>query len=283
MRRDRTNGRAARGILTAFLAAGLAAAGACSSSSTGAGSTTSGSSGQGGASTSGGPSSTSDASVTVGVGSGGAGGGCNPACAKGLTCVGGVCAGLIDFETIPGGAPMDGLTIDTQFKALYGVSFGFDKDGDGKPDPGASPVLAKVGDPETAFSYDAKGVGDTAAPGQDIGSYFLTDDGVVGPPPSPLIISYTTPVAAAYGQIIDIDGMEGWTIETRDASDKVLDAVVLNAGDPGTGDGIATPFSFKHASADIASLRLRYTGMAVSAVGLAFDNFSPTTDALIPK
>jgi hypothetical protein len=105
--------------------------------------------------------------------------------------------------------------------------------------------------------------------------FFLTDDGVISGPPAPLIITYASPVDAAYGQIIDIDGQEGWTVDARDAKDVVLTSVVLNAGDPGTGDGVATPFSFKRATADIYSIRLRYTGASVGAVGLAFDNFSP--------
>jgi hypothetical protein len=161
---------------------------------------------------------------------------------------GATCSTVVDFETIPGGAPADGLSINTQLQVTNGVSFGLDKDLDGKPDPGASPVLAQVGDPATAFQYDQGGVGDTAAPGQKLGMFFLTDDGVISGPPAPLIITYASPVDAAYGQIIDIDGQEGWTLDARDAKDVVLDSVALN------------------------------TGASVGGVGLAFDNFSPACD-----
>lgn len=181
------------------------------------------------------------------------------------------CTSLIDFETIPGATPSEGLPINTQFRAAFGVTFALEN--------GNSPVLAKVGDPATAFSNDTLGVGDTAAPGQDIGSFFLTDDGMISGPPSALIITYQAPVAAAYAQIVDIDGEEAWVVEARDGSGAVIDSVKLAAGDPGTGDGIASPVSFKHAVADISSIRLRYTGSGAS-VGLAFDNFSPVCATL---
>lgn len=215
--------------------------------------------------------------VTIDMGGGGA---CGGACPKGQFCVNGSCEPPIDFETLPGGAPADGLSINAQFEATWGVTFGLDKDGDGKPDPGVSPVLAQVGDPTTAFNRDT-GAGDTPVAGNNNGSYFLTDDGVVADPPAPLIITYASPVAAAYGEILDIDGAEGWTVDTRDASDKVIDSVVMNAGDPGTGDGAITSFSFSHATADIYSIRLRYTGTDTT-VGLAFDNFSPTASTPTP-
>ncbi len=230
------------------------------SSAAGTGGSTGGSGGNGGSSNAG------TTNVTIGSGSGGGGGNGDP------------CTQLIDFETVPGSAPGDGKAIGAEFQDLYGVSFGLDKDDDGKPDPGALPVMAKVGNPATAFVHDKTGVGDEGEPGQKIGSYFLTDDGVVAGPPAPLVISYTTAVADAYGQIIDIDGSEGWTIESRAANGMVLGSVVIKAGDAGTGDGIATPFSFHHPSADIRSIRLRYTGAASGGVGLAFDNFSPACD-----
>lgn len=269
----------------AFGASVILAAAACGSS-TSAGGAGTGGAGAGSSTSSSGAGGAGGNGFTLGTGGGGgSSGACNPACAAGLDCVNGACVGIIDFETLPGGAPLDGLAIDTQFKASYGVTFGLDKDLDGKPDPGVSPVLAKVGDPATAYSYDTGGVGDTAAPGQpDIGMFFLTDDGVIGPPPSPLIITYSSPVAAAYGQILDVDGPEGWTVESRDANDAVLDSIVMKAGDPNTGDGVVTPFSFKHATADIHSLRLRYTGDPTDmSVGLAFDNFSPSSDVPPPK
>ena len=186
------------------------------------------------------------------------------------------CSELIDFETVPGAAPApaDGLAIDMQYRALHHVSFGLEA--------GPAPILAKVGNPATAFNNDEPGVGDTPAPGQKNGMFFLTDDGVVGDPPSPLVITYEQAVSGAYGEILDIDGAEEWTIDARDAKDVILESVVLTAGKPGTGDAIATPVSFKRNAADIRSLRIRYTG-ASGAVGLAFDNFSPACSAPVVK
>lgn len=184
------------------------------------------------------------------------------------------CNEVIDFETVPGAAPADGLPIDTQYRAQYHVSF--------RLEAGPTPILAKVGNPATAFYNDQPNLGDTPAPGQKNGMFFLTDDGVIGDPPSPLVITYEQAVSAAYGEILDIDGSEEWTIDARDVSGAVIDTVVLTAGKPGTGDAIATPFSFHHAADDIRSLRLRYTGTS-SPVGLAFDNFSPACSAPVVK
>lgn len=184
---------------------------------------------------------------------------------------------LIDFETVPGATVADGLAIDTQYRAQYHVSFRL-SGADAAP-----PILAQVGNPPTAFYNDQPNLGDTPAPGQHDGMFFLTDDGVIQDPPAPLVITYEEPVGAAYGEVLDIDGNEEWTVEARDANGNVLDSVVLTAGKPGTGDAIATPFSFQHATADIHSLRIRYTGEMGVAVGLAFDNFSPACSTPIVK
>jgi hypothetical protein len=174
------------------------------------------------------------------------------------------CLNIIDFETLPGGAPSEGAPISTQYGATFHVSFTLEN--------GTQPILAKVGDPTTAFERDT-GPGDTPL-GQSNGSFFLTDDGVVGPAPPPLLITYVTPTKAAYGEILDIDGDEGWTVEALDASDAGVATVVLDAGTQGTGDGVVTPFTFTRPTADIRAIRVRYTG-ASNVVGLAFDNFSP--------
>lgn len=182
-------------------------------------------------------------------------------------------AQFIDFETIPGGGPSDGLAINTQFQASLGVTFSLEG--------GGSPVLARVGSPRTAF----QGFGlddDQPAPGEDVGEYFLTDDGVVAGPPTPLLIRYSTPIAAASGVIIDIDGSEGFTIQARDALDAVIDSVVLTTSTPHTGNGLATPWAFDHMTADIFSIRVAYSGTQTGGVGLAFDNFDSGAP-LIPE
>jgi hypothetical protein len=185
------------------------------------------------------------------------------------------CSLVVDFEAVPGGAPSDGLAITDQYAADYGVTFGLDADGDGIADPGKAPVLAMVGDPATAFAYEQGGVGDTAAPGQHLGSFFLTDDGLVGGPHAALVVSYSYLVSAAYGELVDVDGDEAWTIEARGLSGKVLESIVIHAGDPGTGDGVARAWSFARNDFDVRWLVVRYTGGANSDGGLALDRFSP--------
>ena len=39
-------------------------------------------------------------------------------------------ADIIDFETVPGGTPSDGLAIHDQYQDNFGVIFGLDTDGD---------------------------------------------------------------------------------------------------------------------------------------------------------
>ena len=173
---------------------------------------------------------------------------------------------IIDFETIPGvGVPSEGLEINNQFEPSDGVVFSLEG--------GGSPLIAEVGAPQTAFQGPG-GTADTPAGGQGVGNFFLTDDGNVNTnSATPLIISYNPPTAAASGEILDIDGPETFTVEARDAGDSVISMITINAGDPGTGDGIATPWSFDLGSADISSIRISGT-RPDCCLGLAFDNFN---------
>jgi hypothetical protein len=179
---------------------------------------------------------------------------------------------LIDFENVPSiGVPSEGDPIGTQYEASEGVSFFLEG--------GGLPVIAKVGSPRTAFAGPPSNMGDdNPAPGTNVGSYFLTDDGVVGPIPPALIIAYSAPVSAASGVIVDIDGTEAWEIQARNASGAILETIRLSSGDAGTGDGRAKGWSFSRSAADIDSIRIVYVGQQ-SIVGLALDNFSPTTPA----
>ncbi|PCI09809.1 hypothetical protein COB72_05475 [bacterium] len=191
----------------------------------------------------------------------------------------------IDFETLPSGASTtDQQLISDEYEADFGVRFDL-------VDPVTlvsigSPQIAKVGAPQTAFV----GCGaDTPLDGQGVGTSFLTDDNSISNQAGTLLLTYTDPVAQAAGVILDVDGrntgaLEEWTIEALDATMSIIDSVVLVApggmsecgGANGFGDGRAAGFLFNHASADIHFIVLRYTGNA-SSIGLAFDNFTPTT------
>ncbi len=173
----------------------------------------------------------------------------------------------ITFESIPGaGLPQEGMQISTQFRESSGITFMLEG--------GGVPVIAQVGEPATAFRGRPSNDGaDNPAPGQNIGSFFLTDDGLLGVSATPLIVQYSPPTAAASGVILDIDARETFMIEARDENDLVLQQIMFAEGDPETGDGIATRWSFSRDNADIFSIR--FVGSKTSgAFGLEFDNFS---------
>lgn len=179
----------------------------------------------------------------------------------------------IDFEKVPGVAmPIDGMAISNQFQLAFGVQFSLEG--------GGFPVLAKVGAPLTAFSGPTGE--DGPATNQNVGSFFLTDDGQTGPAPPALVISYEVPVAAASGVILDIDsnpvlgGAERWRVEARGAGNILLTSILLTPTSFNGGDGKATPWSFNRAANDIYFVRVVYAGDKTNGIGLAFDNFSPS-------
>ncbi len=178
-------------------------------------------------------------------------------------------ASAIDFETIPGATPSEGLSISDQFLASEGVTFSLAN--------GASPVLAETGAPRTAFAGPPNDTGsDNPVGGQNIGSFFLTDDGVLSGLVSPaLIVTYSAPTSAASGVILDIDYDESFAISLYDAptGGTLLDTITIDAGDPGTGDGIASQWSFARGQADVFRLEFQGTRTAAGGFGLGFDNF----------
>ena len=181
-----------------------------------------------------------------------------------------VAQGLITFETIPGeGTPRDGMEISTQYRDTAGVTF--------RLDGGGFPQIAQVGAPTTAFAGPPNNsTPDQPAPGQNVGRFFLTDNGrPQGADTPPLIIQYDPPTAAASGVIIDIDLEESFRIEARGANGEVIEELLRPGGSPGTGDGIATSWSFERPSNDIHSIRfVGFRTIGNNGVGLAFDNFS---------
>ncbi len=198
-------------------------------------------------------------------------------------------AQVIDFETIPaGGATVDQQTISTEY-ATFGVTFTLLDPITGVPS--GFPLIAKAGLPQTAFEgcFGA----DTPLPTIGLGSSFLTDGtglGVQGD----LKIEYSSPVAQASGVILDIDcrigggaPCEQWTITAYDATDALLQTVILDGpvgptnpqcATPAAGPGDSEAFGWvvDVGTPQISSIILKHTGEA-SNVGLAFDNFSVST------
>ena len=100
----------------------------------------------------------------------------------------------ITFETIPDGAPADGLSIGDQFLSTEGVTFRLGNV--------TLPKLAQVGPPLTAFDGGEFGP-DTPAPGQNVGQFFLVGDPAVGL--LPLTMGFASPVNSVSGVILDIN------------------------------------------------------------------------------
>lgn len=183
-----------------------------------------------------------------------------------------VSADVIDFETVPGaGAPFEGLVVSDQYAASQGVTFSLQG--------GGAPVIAEVGPPTTAFQGPPNHTGsDNPVPGQGIGQFFLTDDGMtVGIDPLPLVVDYDPPASEASGVILDMDVDESFSIEAFDVTGVPLTVILIQSGDPMTGDGIATPWNLVRPGPDIA--RLVFTGdrSTPGFFGLGFDNFDART------
>jgi hypothetical protein len=181
-------------------------------------------------------------------------------------------AQIIDFEKMPDGSlPTEGMVISNQFQQLYGVSFAFTN--------GAYPCIAVKDGTNTIAFYGppSSSKKNHPAANQNVGQFFLTDDGRArgnGSPPPPLVITYATPVSAASGVILDVDLQESWKLEARNAQTQVLATVILDntAATPNRGDGRACPWAFTNEG--ITSIVISYTG-SDGGPGLAFDNFSP--------
>lgn len=190
-------------------------------------------------------------------------------------------AATIDFESIPGSTPADKLTIQNQFASSFGVTFSLSN--------GGYPTLEAVGSVDTGngFLNQSLNLYDAAAPTFEaaLGNFYLrigTGTFIEGAIPS-LVISYSTPVAAASAQIWDIDGYgaaERWQVDALSSSGTVIDSAISPIGTTGalSLDGKPWTWSFDHgASADISTIRVTYVGTP-GPVGFAFDNLSPVPE-----
>jgi hypothetical protein len=173
----------------------------------------------------------------------------------------------IDFESLAGVQLTEGMQIHKQFFNEYGVTFELEN--------GSIPVLAKVGFPTVAFSSNLGG--DTPMPDQNIGNFFITDDGLVSNLTAiPLIVRFNNPVDSVSAVVMDMDFDEVFTVDARDINDVPIFTKTIKSGDPGTGDGIATTFGFNldGCSGAIYSLRFEGKRKVSGGFGFAMDNFS---------
>lgn len=174
-------------------------------------------------------------------------------------------AAVLNFETINGAVPIEGMSISNQFQAQFGISF--------RRTDGGFPAIAKKGAPQVAFNvinvnpstYDTLHPSDPRA--NDFGDFFLSDDAGQGLS-HVIIMDFNTRVAMVSGYVFDLDA-GGQVIFTAysDGGTNVVGQIVLNAGDPQTGEGRSTPWSFNHITNDIQQIRIS----GDSTVG--FDNF----------
>jgi len=201
-------------------------------------------------------------------------------------------AGLINFETVPGGSPADKLAISTQYSVSDGVTFSLSN--------GDTPFLELTGSSDTGdgFLNDALSSDDVEATsgwsGPGLGDYFLRigTGGLASTPVPSLIISYSAPVSAASAQIWDIDGhsngTEQWVVEARDSGGTVIEMATSPLGTThGASSLDGKPWLWalgdNAGSADIFSIRVSFSGSKTSGIGLAFDNFSTDTAQTIPE
>ncbi len=176
---------------------------------------------------------------------------------------------LIDFENIFDQELSEGTIISDQFEDEFGLTF--------ELEGGGFPVLAQVGNPISAFS--SPWGNDTPAPqDQDfIGSFFLTDDGTLdGLLAPPVVLNFETPIDSFAGCILDMDFGEVFVLETFDEVGNLILADSITAGDPGTGDGLATCWGFNLEGCVGTVYQVKFSGFRTSsgAFGLGLDNFS---------
>lgn len=184
-------------------------------------------------------------------------------------------AQTIDFEVAN---LNEGDQIFDQFaNGTCGVKFYLDSE-----TSGLHPVLAEVGDQANGAYFAFEGVTGTECgnastdidmplPGQNLGCKFLTDDSIVGSNPKDLIVVWENTTLACSGMLLDIDATEMWKITAIDPFGNTLADQTISAGDPGTGDGVATPWSFSNIG---VIKKLVFSPTSNANFGLAFDNFN---------
>jgi hypothetical protein len=208
-------------------------------------------------------------------------------------------AAVIDFETTPaGGTPTDDGVLSPLTPYTLGgvqVSFGFDYDTNGVIE--ADAIFERAGtfptEPPNAGFSGSHGI-DTPDPGfaGQLDNWFLRSP-IAGSDFGHFIIQYVStsgPVTAASGEIWDIDGTvdnmggvltEEYTVRAYDSIGTLLATQVSPLGTLPTPvaplDGRPWQFSFSGLTAGIDHIIIDFTGTKPGGIGLAFNNFYPTS------
>ena len=172
----------------------------------------------------------------------------------------------INFENILDATPMTGLPIGDQYYESTGISFYLDS--------GELPVLAGIGPPLEAF-ISVWG-DDTSSDDDILGNYMLTDNGILALNDLiPLNISFENPIDTMSAVVLDLDGDEYFDVIAYDEFGDILYEQRFSAGDPGTGDGIATPIGFNLPDCFGTIYSMKFEGQRNDGEGFGFamDNF----------
>lgn len=214
-------------------------------------------------------------------------------------------ASVVDFETTPsGGTPVDNTLLSAPYTSGgVSVAFYFDVNGNNTFDAGtdALPVFERAGNSDPVAGFAASVANDTADPGfgAQLGQFFLRQPpvGQFGANiPGPFIVDYNTAltITALSGEIWDIDGSgsqtvgtERWRVDVLDSTGNVLATSTSPLGTQGSNnaplDGKPWVFGFTSLPTGVDKVRLSFIGSKTSGIGLAFNNFSPTTSAVVPE
>ena len=173
----------------------------------------------------------------------------------------------INFELLPtGGLPFEGLELNDQYMASQGVVFMLED--------GTSPHIAEIGgDQPVAFSSSFGNGNDTPDPSENVGSFFITDDGLwIAQNPAPLVIEWAGLSDTVSFSLMDIDGDEFFVMETFDDSNVLVSSDTIRANDPDTGDGILTEWGVQSSLENIKRLRITGAREDGAEFGLGMDN-----------
>ena len=207
-------------------------------------------------------------------------------------------AQLVTFDQTPAGtAPIDNSELTSPYAISGGgtVQFFFDTSGNGSFDSGVDALsifeAAGGADSQSGFVNNGLAMDDTEAPGFEnrLGTFFVRQPASFGAIPAPFIVDYDTAqsITALSGEIWDIDGVnnpadpgfgtEQWLVEVLNASGVILASQVSPLGTEPTVplDGRPWLFQFTNLPPGVDKIRITFTGTR-PAVGLAFNNFSPT-------
>ncbi len=177
---------------------------------------------------------------------------------------------LIDFENVFETTLFEGLEISDQFEEEFGLSFSLEG--------GGFPVITEVGG-SNATAFVSPWGNDQPSPdfADFIGQYFITDDGQLsGLTSPPLLLDFATPIDSFAGCILDMDFGEVFVIEAFDDMGNLILADSIEAGDPGTGDGLPTCWGFNLDGCVGIISRVKFSGFRTQGggFGLGLDNFS---------